>query len=606
MDEQRKPGDLMPHHRQLTAQGRGGTLKSLRLFLGSRPWLTAWLVVASLVSGISMSAILATLAEIAAALVAKRSTVAFGIGPLHVTAGVGVLTVVGLGAVVVQMLVQVVLAYLPARIMGDLQAQLRHRLFSAFASAPPPSQNSDGEGQFQELVTNQVTQVLQGTQQATGVVTNGLMLLIMLLTALAVGPVATVIVAVGGSAVFAALRPLRRIGRRHGHALSEAQVDYAAGVHQAVHLGRGGESLRRHRRTGEDTSKFADTVRKPLVATQFVGRLASSSYQSAILLLLFGGVSLLEVAGVGQLASLGIVVLLLIRGSTYANQLYGSYHWLQQTMPFMERLQLAEKRYRQTPLVRGSRSLSTVPNLAFEDVSYSYTPGIPVLRNVSFRIEPGEAIGIAGPTGAGKSTLVQLLLGLRQPGSGHYLVDGEPATALSSEGWVRGFAYLSQEPRLLHGTVADNIRFFRDLNDEAIERAARLAHIHDDITTWRDGYETVIGEHADAISGGQRQRICLARALAGDPFVLVLDEPTSALDNRSEHLIQQSLTTLKGRMTLLVVAHRLTTLDLCDRIIVISGGEVEAVGQARELASVDGFFRTVTALASTTAPETLS
>ena len=177
---------------------------------------------------------------------------------------------------------------------------------------------------------------------------------------------------------------------------------------------------------------------------------------------------------------------------------------------------------------------------------------------------------------------------------------------MSSEGWVRGFAYLSQEPRLLHGTVSDNIRFFRDLNDEAIERAARLAHIHDDITTWSEGYATVIGERVDAISGGQRQRICLARALAADPFILVLDEPTSALDNRSEHLIQQSLATLKGRMTLVVVAHRLTTLGICDCIIVMGDGEVEAVGPAKELASIDGFFRTVTALASTGAPETLS
>lgn len=448
--------------------------------------------------------------------------------------------------------------------------------------------------------------MLQGTQQATGLITNGLMLVIMLLTALAVGPLATVIVAVGGSAVFAALRPLRRIGRRHGQALSGAQVDYAAAVHQAVHLAEEAKVFDVIAVQERDLSGFADAVRKRLISTQFVGRLASSSYQSAILLLLFGGVSLLEVAGVGQLASLGVIVLLLVRGSTYANQLYGSYHWLQQTMPFMERLQRAEQRYRQTPLIRGERSLTTVPNLVFNDVSYSYTPGIPVLSGVSFCIEPGEAIGIAGPTGAGKSTLVQLLLGLRQPDSGQYLMDGEPANALSSEGWVRGFAYLPQEPRLLHGTVADNIRFFRDLDDEAIERAARLSHIHADITAWRDGYATVIGERADAISGGQRQRICLARALAADPFVLILDEPTSALDNRSEHLIQQSLATLQGRMTLVVVAHRLTTLDLCDRIIVIAGGEVEAVGPAKELASMDGFYRTVMALASTSAPGTPS
>jgi ABC-type multidrug transport system fused ATPase/permease subunit len=592
--------------RRVSIGGTGGIFKNLGLFLGARPWFTAWLVLMSVVAGISMSAILATLAEIAAALVARRSTVTFGLGPLHVTSRVTVLTVVGLGAVVIQVLVQVVLAYLPARMMGDLQAQLRDRLFSAFASAPPPSQNSDGEGQFQELVTNQVTQVLEGTQQATGVVTNGLMLAIMLLAALAVGPVATVIVAVGGLAVFAALRPLRRIGRRHGGAFSEAQVEYAAGVHQAVHLAEEAQVFGVIDVQEDAVSKLTESLRKPFIATQFVGRLASSSYQSAILLLLFGGVSLLQIAGIGQLASLGVIVLLLVRCSTYANQLYGSYHWLHQTLPFMERLQKAEQRYRQAPLIRGNHSLNAVPQLAFEDVSFSYTPDIPVLRGISFRIDAGEAIGIAGPTGAGKSTLVQLLLGLRQPSSGSYLVDGEPAASLSSNGWVRGFAYLPQEPRLLHGTVADNIRFFRSLDDDAIEQAARLAHIHDDIITWRDGYATVIGERADAVSGGQRQRIGLARALAADPFVLLLDEPTSALDNRSEHLIQHSLATLKGRMTLVVVAHRLTTLDICDCIIVVADGKIESVGAAKDLVGVDGFFRTASALTSTATPKTSS
>ena len=369
MDEQRKPGELMSDR-----EGSGGTLTSLRLFLGSRPWLTAWLVVASVVAGLSMSAILATLAEIAAALVAKRSTVAFSVGPLHVTARVTVLTVVGLSAVLVQVLMQVVLVYLPARIMGDLQAELRARLFSAFASAPPPSQSSDGEGQFQELVTNQVTQVLQGTQQATGIVTNGLMLVIMILTALAVGPVATLIVTVAGLGVFVALRPLNKIGGHHGRALSEAQVDYAAGVHQAVHLAEEATIFGVTAVQQRLLSKLSDTLRKRLVATQFVGRVASSGYQSAILLLLFGGVSLLEVAGVGQLTSLGVIVLLLVRGSTYANQFYGSYHWLQQLVPFMDRLRRAEERFRETPPVRGSRSLNTVPTLAFNDVSYSYTP----------------------------------------------------------------------------------------------------------------------------------------------------------------------------------------------------------------------------------------
>ena len=213
-------------------------------------------------------------------------------------------------------------------------------------------------------------------------------------------------------------------------------------------------------------------------------------------------------------------------------------------------------------------------------------------------MEAGEAIGIVGPTGAGKSTLVQILLGLRDPTSGRYLVDGEPVQSISEPELARAFAYVSQEPRLLHATVAENIAFFRDLDREVIERAARLAHIDEDVRSWPHGYETVIGQRVDAVSGGQRQRICLARALVGQPFVLVLDEPTSSVDAHSESLIQESLAALKGQLTLFVVAHRLSTLTHCDRVLVIVGGVIEAFAPMGVLREESAFYRRVSELHS--------
>jgi ATP-binding cassette, subfamily B, bacterial len=139
----------------------------------------------------------------------------------------------------------------------------------------------------------------------------------------------------------------------------------------------------------------------------------------------------------------------------------------------------------------------------------------------------------------------------------------------------RHVAYVPQEPRLYHATVADNIRFFRDLDDEAVQRAARLAHIHDVILGMPDGYDTVVGQRADAVSGGQRQRICLARALAGNPSVLLLDEPTSALDAESEAAIQASLLELRGSLTTFIVAHRPSLLEICDRHLYIGGSAVQ-------------------------------
>jgi ABC-type multidrug transport system fused ATPase/permease subunit len=178
------------------------------------------------------------------------------------------------------------------------------------------------------------------------------------------------------------------------------------------------------------------------------------------------------------------------------------------------------------------------------------------------------------------------------------VVNGVPAGNFASSDWHRLFAYVPQEPRLLHASVAENIRFLRDLDDEAIKRAARMASIHEDITKWPGGYDTVVGPRADGVSGGQQQRICLARALAAQPEVLVLDEPTSALDPHSERLIQDSLETLKGKLTLFVVAHRMSTLQMCERVMVIVDGRLEAFDTVDRLQLDSSYYRSASALAA--------
>jgi ABC-type multidrug transport system fused ATPase/permease subunit len=221
-----------------------------------------------------------------------------------------------------------------------------------------------------------------------------------------------------------------------------------------------------------------------------------------------------------------------------------------------------------------------------------------VLSDVSFEVTRGEVVGVIGPTGAGKSTLIQLLLQLREPKSGSYLVNGVPAARFVRADWHGRVVYVPQEPRLLHATVADNIRFDRDLEMPALERAARLAHIHDEIMSWENGYDTLVGPRADAVSGGQQQRLCLARALAARPEVLVLDEPTSALDPRSEARIQESLTELKQELTLFIIAHRMSTLDICDRVMVIIDGRLVAFDTIDLLKSENAYYRSASAFAT--------
>jgi ABC-type multidrug transport system fused ATPase/permease subunit len=198
---------------------------------------------------------------------------------------------------------------------------------------------------------------------------------------------------------------------------------------------------------------------------------------------------------------------------------------------------------------------------------------------------------VVGPSGSGKSTLAQLLLRLREPTSGEVDVDGVDARSFTESSWRRHVALVPQQAHLLHGTVAENIAFLRPwVDDAAIERAARDAGIHDEILALPAGYQTSVGASTRDLSGGQVQRISIARALAGSPSVLVLDEPTSALDVHSEAIVQDTMESLRHRMLVVIVAHRLSTLSICDQLVVLRDGVVEAFGPPSEVMASSPFF----------------
>ena len=321
-------------------------------------------------------------------------------------------------------------------------------------------------------------------------------------------------------------------------------------------------------------------------------------YQSTMYLLIVGGLAVFYASRVGNTASLAAVVLILIRAGSNGQQAQGAYQALRQSLPFVERLRATEARYLDSAPRPGRRPLPKIEKLAFEGVCFAYNPDRPVLSDVSFQVSAGETVGIIGPSGAGKSTIVQILLQSRGPGRGRYLVNDVPVDEFAPEDWHRRVAYVPQEPRLIHASVADNIRYFRAIDDAAVERAARLARIHTDIESWPNGYETSVGPRADAVSGGQQQRICLARALAARPEVLVLDEPTSALDPLSETLIQESLEALESELTMFIVAHRMSTLDVCDRVMVILDGQLAAFDDLDVMRRENDYFRSAAMLAS--------
>jgi ABC-type multidrug transport system fused ATPase/permease subunit len=164
--------------------------------------------------------------------------------------------------------------------------------------------------------------------------------------------------------------------------------------------------------------------------------------------------------------------------------------------------------------------------------------------------------------------------------------------------WTSKVSFVPQDPTLFTGTVAENIRFFRPgISDDSLRRAAKQANVLDEIQRLPNGFDTHLGERGSQLSGGQRQRVSIARALAGDPELLIMDEPTSALDGRSETLIRDTMSRLRGRVTTIVIAHRMSTLDLCDRIMVIEAGRVSAFEEPERLVTASSYYRNALAVA---------
>ncbi|MBC9730943.1 ATP-binding cassette domain-containing protein [Streptomyces sp. TRM68367] len=232
------------------------------------------------------------------------------------------------------------------------------------------------------------------------------------------------------------------------------------------------------------------------------------------------------------------------------------------------------------------------PQLRFEGVEFTYDGAeAPALHGVTFTAEAGRTTALVGPSGAGKSTLLALLLRHRDPQRGRIAAGGRDVAAYTLASLRQGIAVVSQDTYLFHASIADNLRLARpDAPDDELVRAARAAGVHDEIAALPDGYGTVLGERGATLSGGQRQRLALARALLADAPVLVLDEATSAVDERREADIVRELLGAAGGRTVLVVAHRLAAARHADRIVVLDGGRVDAVGSHADLVADGGLY----------------
>lgn len=540
------------------------------------------------VGGLVEAAILVLITRFAFAVADGESTISVAGQELTRTS----MFVAALVLVVVNVILHVGATWQSARLGAQVVAGIRHDLSRAFLEASWSAQHGERIGKLQELLTTFIrggAQLITATTLGTIALCN---LIALVIAAVFIDPVAApallVIVLLLGSLV----RPIRKLVRKEAAVTADKGMEFATMLGETSQLGMEMHVFNVQPQAGQRLAGSIEENRRTNRQLAFYQQSVPTAFSSMSYLALLAGLAVIAAVGIDDITSVGAATLIMFRALRYGQMFQNNLTLISANLPFLDALDDELDRYRSARVVDGGEPIIWIGPMQLDEVTFRYQEGPDVLRKIDATIDEGEMVGIIGPSGSGKSTLVQLLLGLRDPSDGTVLADGRDIRTLARAEWARKVTFVPQQAHLIAGTVSENIRFMRDdVTQEQIERAARLANLHDDVSSWDEGYDRQVGESGSHLSGGQQQRLIIARALVENPDVMILDEPTSALDVRSEHLIRQTMRGLRHKMTIVIIAHRLSTLDDCDRIMVILDGDLKGFDTPERLRADDEFYR---------------
>ena len=548
----------------------------------------------SVVSAQAESTALILIALFVDSLATGTSEVSLDAGPLSVELGFGVAGVVAVSGVLVAALTESWLGYRTAKAYARLEMEAREGIVRSYAAASWEFQSTQRASRIHSRLLRLMNAKSNTFGGLVGWIRSAATIVTFFVAALALSAIGALTIIAFGFILNLGVLPIRRKIKSFSTDTVEGEVavsaDFAEAVDQGADVQTFGAWPAFVARFDNRSTYLANLTTRLRIAKSLLPVVYQSGALLLILAILLIATSSTAETDIGPFAA---SALLLLRSVQYGQQLQLRLQSLAEAVP---RVELLESELR-TPASRmeiGQEQLQEVREVRLDQVAYSY-PEAPsrAVSEVSLRLLPGTIYGLAGPSGSGKSTLAQVLLRLRWPTEGLFVINGVEANEFSEDSWRSVVSHVPQHPRLLHGSLYENVVFLDEsISREKVIETLDLVGLRQTVSELPDGLDTVVGPSGRSLSGGQVQRLGIARALVRDPDLLVLDEPTSALDVDSEQIFTEAVDTLrcKKKATVVVIAHRASTLSVCDEIIVLKDGKVVTVGTPYEVSTQSDFF----------------
>ena len=485
---------------------------------------------------------------------------------------------------------------LTAHVTSDFEKKMRGSLLRRTFSANWPFLSAQKVGHLDQMLTTEVA----NSSAILLYLSNGIFVLVNLivysLLVFNISPAIAALTVFFGAVVFIVFMPLMQKTRMTSEKMVRKNKELAHYTNEHIIGAKTLKAMHLEEQALARGTSLAEKMRGLYLRLSFLKNITGALVQLAGVFFVVGLFIFLYKTSVFQFASFAVAVYALNKVFSNVQFAQSSAHAISMQVPYLESLlRHVDEATLQSETETGHEDFSFTRELSFNNVQFAYPGKDLALSSVSFSVKKGEMVGLIGPSGAGKTTLVDLLLRLITPQTGSMLLDGKDSRGINLSKWREHIGYVSQEVFLLNDTIESNIRFYNPtMTMEDVTEAARLANIYDFIDSLPEKFKTVVGERGVLLSGGQKQRIVLSRVLARKREILVLDEATSALDNESEVLIQKAIEGLRGKMTVLVIAHRLSTVQASDKLIVLYGGKVVESGTPAELLKdKDSYFSRV-------------